>query len=79
MCLDLFGPVSEFGLLNKMVNKLFWFWFWNQQDSFMNMFADRSISDEKIEMVFLFVCLFDVKSLDKARQLLLGNYHRCLG
>ena len=26
----------------------------------------------------LFVCLFDVKSLDKARQLLLGNYHRYL-
>ena len=27
----------------------------------------------------LFVCLFGVKSLDKARQLLLRNYHRYLG
>ena len=27
----------------------------------------------------LFVCLFDVKSLDKARQLLLRSYHRYLG
>ena len=27
----------------------------------------------------MLVCLFDVKSLDKARQLLLGNYHGYLG
>ena len=29
--------------------------------------------------LFSSVCLFDVKGLDKARQLLLGNYHRYLG
>ena len=32
----------------------------------------------EVEQDQFFVCLFDVKSLDKARQLLLGNYHRYL-